>query len=155
MQAPQEPETDLDFLDFYARGGEEQRLVDNGAGLLEQARTEELLQRFLPAPPAMVLDVGDGAGRYSVWLAERRYEVHLVDPVPTAVEQAARRSAAASRPMASARVGNARRLRFEDECAADVLLLGPLYHLTSRGERLAALAEAGVSCGLVASCSAR
>jgi SAM-dependent methyltransferase len=141
-QAPDEPETDLYILNFYARGDEDQRLVQNGAGLLEQARTQELLQRYMSAPPGLILDVGGGTGRYAVWLAEQGYDVHLVDPVPTHVEQAGRRSAAASRPLASACVGNARRLAFDDGCASGVLLLGPLYHLTSRAERLAALAEA-------------
>jgi ubiquinone/menaquinone biosynthesis C-methylase UbiE len=139
---PRNPQTDLDILEFYARGDEEQRLVENAAGLLEQARTEELLQRFLPAPPGPVIDVGGGTGRYAVWLAEHGYDVHLVDPVATHVEQAANRSATARRPLASARVGDARRLAFDDGCAAGVLLLGPLYHLTSRADRVVALAEA-------------
>ncbi len=42
----------------------------------------------------------------------------------------------------SAEVGDARRLPHEDNSADVVLLLGPLYHLTDREERLAALREA-------------
>src|SRR5438105_1187821 len=44
-----------EMLGYYARGNEEARLVQNAEGLLERARTEELLQRFLPPPPTLVL----------------------------------------------------------------------------------------------------
>ena len=40
------------------------------------------------------------------------------------------------------RLGDARRLEVPDSSAAAVLLLGPLYHLVERAERIAALAEA-------------
>jgi SAM-dependent methyltransferase len=99
--------------------------------------------RHLPPPPGVVLDVGGAAGAYAFWLAERGYEVHLVDPVSLHVEQAGRASAArATGRLASARVGDARRLAFADASADAVLLLGPLYHLTEGAERLTALGEA-------------
>jgi hypothetical protein len=46
---------------------------------LELLRTRELLQRQLPSPPAVVLDVGGGTGVRAAWLAGRGYRVHLVD----------------------------------------------------------------------------
>ncbi len=67
---------------------------------------------------------------------ERGYEVHLVDPVPLHVERA--RAAG----VAHAEVGDARALPFEDASCDAALLLGPLYHLQERAERVAALAEA-------------
>jgi len=39
-------------------------------------------------------------------------------------------------------VGDARRLAWDDDSVEAVLLLGPLYHLTSRDDRLQALREA-------------
>ena len=63
-------------------------------------------------------------------LAEAGYEVHLVDPVPLHVAQAdAASRARASGRLASARVGDARRLDVPDASADAVLMLGPLYHL--------------------------
>jgi ubiquinone/menaquinone biosynthesis C-methylase UbiE len=131
---------------FYARGLERDRLAA-GPGALEFVRTQALLERYLPAPPAVVADVGGGPGRYAVWLAERGYRVHLVDPVALHVEQA--RAAAKGWPgamLASAEVGDARALRLPDASADAVLLLGPLYHLPERAERLQALAEARRVC---------
>jgi hypothetical protein len=43
----------------YGLGVERGRLESPS---LERLRTEELLERFLPAPPADVLDVGGGPG---------------------------------------------------------------------------------------------
>jgi ubiquinone/menaquinone biosynthesis C-methylase UbiE len=130
---------------YYAQGLERDRLA-GGAGALELARTQVLLERYLPTPPAIVADVGGGPGRYAVWLAERGYHVHLMDPVPLHVEQA--RAAARGRPvtLASAETGDARALKLADASVDAVLLLGPLYHLRERAERLQALAEARRVC---------
>nr|PZN23566.1 MAG: hypothetical protein DIU78_13675 [Pseudomonadota bacterium] len=70
------------------------------------------------------------------------YTVHLVDPVRRLVEEAQRGSAASPNPIATYRVGDARKLAFGDGIADGVLLLGPLYHLTEAAERLRALREA-------------
>ncbi len=139
------PDVD-DVAAYYALGLERDRLA-GGPGALEFARTQALLEWYLPPSPAVVADVGGGPGRYAVWLAERGYRVHLVDPVPLHVEQA--RLAARGRPgaaLASAEVGDARALRLPDASADAVLLLGPLYHLVERAERLQALAEARRVC---------
>jgi ubiquinone/menaquinone biosynthesis C-methylase UbiE len=130
------------MLTFYAQGKEARRLF-SGAGRLERARTQELLDRYLPPPPAVILDVGGGAGVYACWLAKKGYEVHLVDAVPLHVEQARRASAQQpEHPLASVAVGDARALNRPAASADVVLLLGPLYHLTQRDDRLSALREA-------------
>jgi SAM-dependent methyltransferase len=126
---------------YYDRGDEQGRLSDWGR--FEFLRTRELLSRFLPAPPAIVLDVGGAAGAYALPLAADGYEVHLVDPVALHVEQAAAASARqAGAPLASVAVADARELPFADERADAVLMLGPLYHLTDPADRGRALREA-------------
>jgi ubiquinone/menaquinone biosynthesis C-methylase UbiE len=126
----------------YAAGAEAGRLT-GGSGRLELARTQEILGRFLPPPPAVVADVGGGRGLYACWLASLGYEVHLSDPVPLHVAQAEEASRAClTRPLASVAVGDARALGRPDDSTDAVLLLGPLYHLTDRADRLAALREA-------------
>jgi ubiquinone/menaquinone biosynthesis C-methylase UbiE len=135
------PVLDPAIADYYGRAPEESRL-EHGAFRLEQVRTRELIERHAPPPPATVLDVGGAAGAYALWLASRGYDVHLVDPVPRLVSEAARRSEAATCHLASCRVGDARALDFPDALADLVLMLGPLYHLTERSDRVRALGEA-------------
>jgi ubiquinone/menaquinone biosynthesis C-methylase UbiE len=126
---------------YYDRAPEESRL-EQGAFRVEELRTRELIERHAPPPPATVIDVGGAAGAYAFWLAERGYDVHLVDAVPRLVEEARRRNARAPRPLASCRVGDARAIPAGDESAAVVLMLGPLYHLIDPADRRTALREA-------------
>ena len=131
-----------EVLAFYALGLEPGRL-ELDYFPLERARTQELIRRHIPPPPAVVLDVGGGAGAYSFWLTDLGYEVHLVDPVPLHVERARTVSARrAQGRLASVEVGDARALSFGDRRADAVLLLGPLYHLTEAADRSSALREA-------------
>ncbi len=126
----------------YAAGLEAGRLT-YGSGRLELARTQEILRRFLPPPPAVVADVGGGPGLYACWLASLGYEVHLYDPVPLHVAQAEEASKAQPpHPVQSFTIADARAVGRPDNSADAVLLLGPLYHLTDRVDRLSALWEA-------------
>ena len=134
------PSFDDEIRAYYDSGEEKARLETRFR--LEAARTRELIERFLPPPPATVLDVGGGPGGYAVWLAAKRYDVHLIDPVPLHVEQADAASREATRPLASAAVGDARELEHADDSFDALLMMGPLYHLTEPGERARALAEA-------------
>ena len=127
---------------YYECGEETQRLL-TGFNQLELVRTQELLARFLPPPPAVVLDVGGGSGHYACWLAKKGYEVHLIDPVPLHVEQARQASKQQpDHPLASAMTGDASYLEHPDNSADVVLLFGPLYHLTESEDRQQALREA-------------
>jgi ubiquinone/menaquinone biosynthesis C-methylase UbiE len=130
------PEHMPEIRGHYDLGQERDRL-SQGVGILERARTEELIRRVFPPPPARVLDVGGGPGAYARWLLEARYRVDLVDPVPLHVEQAR-----GGTPPVPAELGDARWLERPDASADAVLLLGPLYHLTARADRVQALAEA-------------
>lgn len=131
------PEADAHYV-----GGIEQGRLAIGTGRLEAARVQDLLVRTLPGAPAVVLDVGGAAGVHALWMADRGYEVHLVDAVDLHVAQARAASAAAARPLASATVGDARALDRPDASVDAVVLLGPLYHLVERDDRLRALREA-------------
>jgi ubiquinone/menaquinone biosynthesis C-methylase UbiE len=116
--------TDSDMQAHYALGREAARLSE-GLGVVEFERTSEIILRALPAPPAVVADVGGGPGRYALWLAELGHRVEHRDLAPGHVEQLA-----SARPDAvTTRVGDARRLDLADSSVDAVLLLGPLYHL--------------------------
>jgi SAM-dependent methyltransferase len=128
---------DEEIRSFYDRGLERDRL-QQGYSQIELVRTKELLERSLPPAPARVLDVGGGPGAYSAWLADAGYDVRLVDASPLHVRQATELAAGRF----SAEEGDARDLAAADDSVDAVLLLGPLYHLTEREDRLAALREA-------------
>jgi ubiquinone/menaquinone biosynthesis C-methylase UbiE len=134
--------TPPEMLEHYDAGVEAGRLASVGGGL-ELLRTQEIVGCFLPPPPAVIYDVGGGPGIYSCWLARLGYEVHLIDPVPLHVEQAREASREQPEtPIASCHLGDARQLKRDDSTVDAVLQLGPLYHLTERDDRIAALREA-------------
>src|SRR4051794_41154085 len=122
---------------FYEQEYDEDvRLTRSPHGRLELARTVELLDRVLPAPPGRVLDVGGGTGVHARWLVTAGFDVTLVDLMPGHVRRAARIDGV------EAVLGDARSLSLEDGEFDVVLVLGPLYHLTEASDRLAALREA-------------
>lgn len=144
MSDSSRPESSLSYeiLSHYESSNEAQRL-SSGAGQLELGRTQELVKRFLPPAPAVIFDVGGGSGVYACWLAKQGYEVHLIDPVPLHIEQTRQASQnQPDHPLASVALGDARQLDRPDASVDAVLLFGPLYHLTERHERVAALREA-------------
>jgi len=128
---------------YYAEFAEADRLT-SGMGQLEFERTKRISQRFLPPPPAIVVDVGGGTGPYSFWLAELGYETHLTDCSERLVELC--KSRIRANPQApsprSVKVGDARSLSLPDESCDVVLMFGPLYHLTERSQRIRAIREA-------------
>lgn len=125
------PEVTTFYTSLFDEGS---RLTSSADGRLELLRTQELLRRFLPEAPARVLDVGGGTGAHARWLVADGYEVRLVDPVARHVEQA--------REICPAELGDARGLDAQDSSYDVVALLGPLYHLPEREDRLRALREA-------------
>ncbi len=126
----------------YNSGYEAARLV-TGSGILDRERSRELFQRFLPSPPAVILDVGGGPGGHASWLAKLGYQVHLIDITPLHVRLAREVSQnQPETPLASANVGDACSLPWDADTADAVLLFGPLYHLTDQKDRLIALREA-------------
>ncbi|MFD8148287.1 class I SAM-dependent methyltransferase [Streptomyces sp. NPDC059708] len=125
-----------EILAFYNDSDEAGRLRSTATGMLELERTQELLRRHLPPVPARILDVGGGPGAHARWLTEDGHAVHLVDPVSKHIAQAA------EIPGVTTELGDARILTAANSSFDAVLLLGPLYHLHERADRLAALREA-------------
>jgi SAM-dependent methyltransferase len=130
------------ILRYYENGQEADRL-ESPFSRWEKVRTLDLLDRFLPPAPALILDVGGAAGAYAFPLADRGYIVDLVDPVPLHIEQAKQRAATGQRGPRNFQIGDARAIPCDDGAADAVLFFGPLYHLTDSNERLKAIREAG------------
>jgi SAM-dependent methyltransferase len=131
--------TEDEIRRHYALGEERDRLL-SPFGQVEFARTCEIVERALPPPPALVADVGGGPGRYSLWLAGLGYRVLHRDLVQLHVEQVSADAADAGLQVETG-VADARDLDLNDASVDAVLLLGPIYHLPTRDDRVAALAE--------------
>lgn len=132
---------DKSVLAGYNAGIEKDRLR-SGVGLIEFARTKEILLENLPKPPAVIYDIGGGYGEYSWWLASLGYEVHLFDLSETNIEMS--KDLAAEYPnihLNSATVCDARSIPRGNKSADAILLMGPLYSITEYGERILALRE--------------
>ncbi len=121
---------------YYERDGERSRL-SRGIGLVEFLRTTEVISRTLPAS-GTIADIGGGPGRYTDWLVDLGYNVVHRDCVPLHVDYVRRDH---GRRVDTA-VGDARELDLADATVDAVLLLGPLYHLEDRTDRVTALREA-------------
>ncbi|MHB8075941.1 class I SAM-dependent methyltransferase [Desulfosporosinus fructosivorans] len=130
-----------EVLEFYNSGVEKGRL-ERGIGKIEYERTKEIILRYLPKEKATIYDIGGGIGVYSKWLGKLGHEVHLIELSPNAVEYAKENDASINSLIHSIEVGDARNINKPDESADIVLLMGPMYHLTNREDRLKALNEA-------------
>lgn len=128
------------YDDYGAR--EWERLERDFYHQLEYEETRHFLDCELPES-GEVLDVGGGAGRYSVDLAKQGYDVTLVDAssrqAEVASEKAAEHGIADSMRV---QTGNVRDLRFTaDRFDATLCLGGPLSHVLDTDERQGAASE--------------
>src|SRR5262249_9298342 len=94
-----------EVLEYYEQFPEESRLA-SGPFKLEFERTEDILTRLLPLPPARVIDVGGAAGAYSAWLSDCGYDVHLIDATPRLVAKAREMNASLRTPIAKISEGD-------------------------------------------------
>jgi SAM-dependent methyltransferase len=129
-----------DIEAYYARDEERDRLAAGPVGVIEFERTKEIILRLLPPAPAVVADIGGGPGGYTQWLAGLGYRVEHRDLMPLHVEQV--RAALGDNGLVRTMHGNALDLDLPDASVDAVLLLGPIYHLKNRADRIKALREA-------------
>ena len=126
-----------EIYDFYNNGAEIGRL-ERGLGIVEFHRTKEILSRYIDGGK-VIFDIGGGIGMYAAWLAKKGNELHLIELAENAVEYAKANMMQDCHFVAE--MGNALQVDRPDESADVVLLMGPLYHLRDRGDRLQALRE--------------
>lgn len=132
---------------FYDEYGQREwnRLDRDFFHRLEWEATIDQLDATLPdpGPSTRVLDVGGGAGRYSIWLADRGYDVVLAEPSESQRDLA--REKTADRGVADRveiHAGDLRTLGYRDGAFdATCCLGGPLSHVLDDDRRLAAAEE--------------
>jgi S-adenosylmethionine-dependent methyltransferase len=105
--------------------------------------TLRALSEFLPQAPAKLIDIGGGPGRYAILLAQRGYQVTLVDLSGGSLELAKQKAVEADVELDAFIHANALDLAAFPKASFDAaLLLGPLYHLHKLEERQTALRQA-------------
>ncbi len=130
---------------YYASFSERewQRLTNPDDGTVEFALTKQLLATYLP-PSGRVLDLGGGPGRYTIWLAERGYQIVLADLSPKLLAIARTQIAAAGvdqQVEAIVEADACHLSRWHDASFDAVLCLGPFYHLPDPADRAQAVQE--------------
>ena len=134
----------LDVAAFYDQYGEREweRLDRDFHHRLEWEATVEYLEQQLPES-GHVLDAGGGAGRYTVWLAERGHDVTLFDLSERQVELArekVREHGVADR-VTLARADVRALPALGDSFDATLCLGGPLSHVLDGDDRERAVGE--------------
>ena len=130
--------------EIYRRSGEETRLTRSQAARVEFLTTVRCIERYL-RPGDRILDIGAGAGEYSLYFSRKGYEVSAVELSDANI--AAFRSRLTPEDKISLTQRNALDLSIYGDASFDtVLLLGPLYHLHSKEDRLKCLEEAKRVC---------
>jgi len=130
------------ILDYYSKGGEKNRLYQ-GAFQLERVRSQEIILRYLPKKKNLkILDIGGGCGYYSFWLRHLGHKIYLLDLAEKNIRIAESIAKKKKLNLECIEVGDARDLHFKDGYFDVVLMMGPLYHLTNKKDRLKALYEA-------------
>ena len=127
--------------DYYNSYNEEGRLLSRH-GQVEYLTTMKYIRECLSgdADPT-ILEIGAGTGRYSVTLAKQGYRVTAVELIPHNLELL--KSKLEGSEQIAPILGNALDLSaLPDASFSLTLVLGPMYHLYTREEKLQALSEA-------------
>ena len=126
------------IIDFYNKFNEADRMTRES---LEFMRKKEIIERYLHKDSMTVADIGGATGSFSFWLAQNGHKVNLLDITPLHLETAKQYEKTSGILLESIIVGDARNLPYGENSFDIVLLMGPLYHLLERKDRLLALSE--------------
>lgn len=131
-------ENNNSVLEFYEKYNENGRLSRNP---IEFIRTKEIISRYLPAKTIKIIDLCGASGHYAYWLAERGHEVHLMDFSQKHINEAKINEKNYNAKLVSLECGDARSLKYDNKSFDMVLLMGALYHLQEKEDRLQCLKE--------------
>ena len=150
-QKPRHFAEDIDFSDdaelvqeVYRRFNEDIRLNKSQAARVEFLTTIRYIEKYL-TPGANILDVGAGAGEYSLYFARKGYQVSALELADANI--AAFRAKMTVNDKIDLVQGNALDLsRYDSDSFDVVLLFGPLYHLHEESDKLQCIEEAKRVC---------
>ena len=130
--------------EVYRRFNEDSRLNKSKAARVEFLTTVRYIEKYLTSG-AKILDVGAGAGEYSLYFARKGYQVSALELADANI--AAFRAKMTDNDRIDLVQGNALDLsRYADDSFDVVLLFGPLYHLHAEEDKRKCIAEAKRVC---------
>lgn len=124
------------LTDFYNKFNEDKRL-DHRHGQVEFLTSMAYLHSYL-SPGDRIVDIGAGAGRYSLTLKNEGYDVTAVEYVRPNIGKIR----AKDRELKVIEASAVDLPMFQDDEFDVSILFGPMYHLYSKEDRIKALSEA-------------
>jgi 2-polyprenyl-3-methyl-5-hydroxy-6-metoxy-1,4-benzoquinol methylase len=121
------------IIEFYFHCDEDSRMSRHP---LEYMRCKEIISRYLLRDNLRIADIGGATGAFSFWLAEQGHKVSLLDFVPKHIHIAEMNEKEKGIKLSSIMIGDARELPYQDDTFDVVLLMGPLYHLAEKRDRI-------------------
>jgi len=124
---------------YYTTHNEDARLASKH-GMVEFLTTVHYIEKYLK-PDMRILEIGAGTGRYSHYFAQNGYDVYAVELMECNIEVF--RANTKNGESITIQQGDAVNLVNIPSGQYDItLLLGPMYHLYTDGDKIAALSEA-------------
>ena len=132
----------INYLEAYYNNYDEEGRLLSRHGQVEYLTTMKYIQECIAeVSNPMILEVGAGTGRYSVTLAKQGFKVTAVELVEHNLEIL--RSKLCGEEPITAIQGNALDLSaFADNTFDLTMVLGPMYHLYTKKDKLQVLSEA-------------
>ena len=130
--------------EVYQRYNEETRLNKSRAARVEFLTTVRYIEKYM-TPGTKILDVGAGAGEYSLYFARKGHQVSALELADANI--AAFQARMTEDDPIDLVQGNALDLsRYDSDSFEVVLLFGPLYHLHEEADKLRCIEEAKRVC---------
>ncbi|MBQ9545208.1 MAG: class I SAM-dependent methyltransferase [Clostridia bacterium] len=132
----------MNFIEEYYNSRDEEARLLSQHGQVEYLTTMKYIEEYLSSvPDPVICEIGAGTGRYSVTLAKRGYRVTAIELVKHNLEILSSKLDGSEK--IETFLANALDLDFLADSKFDLtLVLGPLYHLYTRRDKLKALKNA-------------